>query len=204
MHADCRLSGSQTAENLARAFVLEAQAITKYPFFAKAAKNEGYDALGTIFLSVAEDERGHAEVFYDFLTQGLPKSDLTVPSPVQAALGHTPLNMRATIELERYAATVLYPEFARAAEQEGFRPVADSFRAIAAVEKRHDMQLSNMLERLEKGMLYRLPHGSVWICTNCGHHHVGNAAPEMCPACLHEQSFFMTAFDRDFPHEPVR
>jgi len=30
----------------------------------------------------------------------------------------------------------------------------------------------------------------VWECRNCGHIVVGTKAPELCPTCLHPQSFF--------------
>ena len=30
----------------------------------------------------------------------------------------------------------------------------------------------------------------VWICTNCGHIHVGKNAPEVCPVCAHPQAYF--------------
>ena len=30
----------------------------------------------------------------------------------------------------------------------------------------------------------------IWECRNCGHIHVGPKAPEMCPTCVHPQSFF--------------
>ena len=30
----------------------------------------------------------------------------------------------------------------------------------------------------------------VWICTNCGHIHVGKEAPAVCPVCAHPQAYF--------------
>jgi rubrerythrin len=31
---------------------------------------------------------------------------------------------------------------------------------------------------------------TVWQFRNCGYIHVGNSAPELCPACLHPQAHF--------------
>ncbi|MGO9687868.1 MAG: rubredoxin-like domain-containing protein [Syntrophobacteraceae bacterium] len=28
------------------------------------------------------------------------------------------------------------------------------------------------------------------MCRNCGYHHEGSSALEVCPACLHKKSFF--------------
>ncbi len=30
----------------------------------------------------------------------------------------------------------------------------------------------------------------VWKCLNCGHIHVGETAPKVCPVCNHPQSYF--------------
>ena len=30
----------------------------------------------------------------------------------------------------------------------------------------------------------------VWHCSNCGHIHVGEVAPEVCPVCAHPQAYF--------------
>ena len=31
---------------------------------------------------------------------------------------------------------------------------------------------------------------TVWICSNCGHIHVGPKAPELCPVCQHPKAYF--------------
>jgi rubrerythrin len=31
---------------------------------------------------------------------------------------------------------------------------------------------------------------TVWICRNCGHLHIGEAAPEVCPVCAHPKAYF--------------
>ncbi len=30
----------------------------------------------------------------------------------------------------------------------------------------------------------------IWQCSNCGHIHVGEKAPEICPVCDHPQAYF--------------
>jgi rubrerythrin len=31
---------------------------------------------------------------------------------------------------------------------------------------------------------------AAWKCRNCGYHHEGPEAPELCPACLHPRAHF--------------
>ncbi len=40
------------------------------------------------------------------------------------------------------------------------------------------------------GGMGRFPGFKVWKCLNCGHLHVGEKAPKICPVCKHPQSYF--------------
>ena len=33
--------------------------------------------------------------------------------------------------------------------------------------------------------------GKIWECSNCGHIHIGEKAPTVCPVCAHPQGYFM-------------
>ena len=44
---------------------------------------------------------------------------------------------------------------------------------------------------LEEGRLFARETEQVWICTNCGHIHIGTHAPEKCPVCDHPQAYFV-------------
>lgn len=203
---DCRnnLAGSKTAQNLAKAFAGECQARTRYLFYSETANSEGYPTLQQIFLETADNERGHAEIFYDYLTSGLKKQTMQTQALVPIALGTTSQNLVAAAEGEHEEWTKLYPSFAREAEQEGFKEIAVSFTKIASVEKRHDARYTYLLERLKRNMLYSLPYESMWICTNCGLYVKGKKAPDICPACHHSQPFYMDINDETYPYDPCQ
>ena len=57
--ASTTLKGTRTEKNLLIAFAGESQARNRYSFFASKAKDEGYQAIGKIFLETAEQEREH-------------------------------------------------------------------------------------------------------------------------------------------------
>ena len=44
--------------------------------------------------------------------------------------------------------------------------------------------------REEAGEVFSRPGVKVWKCSNCGHLHVGESAPKVCPVCLHPQAYF--------------
>ena len=60
---------SQTKENLMRAFAGESQARNRYTFAAEQAKKEKLQAVEKIFLFTADQERAHAQVFYEHLRE---------------------------------------------------------------------------------------------------------------------------------------
>jgi rubrerythrin len=61
------LKGSETHENLKRAFAAESQANRRYLYFARAADIAGYPEVGALFRDKSEAETGHAGRF----TKGL-------------------------------------------------------------------------------------------------------------------------------------
>ncbi len=184
------LPGTQTAINLAKAFVGESQARNRYQFYAEVAKEAGLESLEEVFLLTASDERGHGEMFFEFLTHGLGDALLEPQVLVPVFMGTTPENMLAAAKAENHEWTDLYPAFGRVAEQEGFPVIATSFFSIASVEKRHDIRFRSLLTRYETDMLYRACEPVSWQCKNCGFVHYGIEAPGECPACHHRQQYF--------------
>lgn len=199
MEKGYNLTGTQTAENLAKAFAGESQARTRYLFYSETAKKEGYPTLEDIFLMTADNERGHAEIFFEYLTKGLKKTILQPEVLVPVELGNTAQNLQAASEGENLEWTKLYPAFGKQAEKEGFPEIATSFYKIATIEQRHGERFGYFLEKLKKNMLYSSPREVTWVCTNCGLHIQGKSAPSICPACHHPQSYFMTIFDELYP-----
>ena len=196
---NCNLSGTKTAENLAKAISSEAQARNRYTFFAETAEEEHLPTLQKIFLTTADEERGHGEIFYKYLSEGLGKTILYPEFLVPVGLSKTENNLAFSAEIEHLEWSELYPEFGRMAEQEGFSEIAESFFKIATIEKRHDERFRYFEQRLKTGSLFSLPREVTWVCINCGLHLKGKSAPKICPACHHPQYYYMTNFDGIYP-----
>jgi hypothetical protein len=73
------LKGSKTEANLMAAFAGESQAHTKYLFYAKAAKKQGYEQIGALFEETALNEKEHAKLFFKELHGGdIPLTDVNL------------------------------------------------------------------------------------------------------------------------------
>jgi rubrerythrin len=182
-----KLKGTKSEKNLLAAFAGESQARNRYTFFASAAKKEGYEQIAELFLETAENEKEHAKRFFKFLEGGM--SEFTAAFPA-GTIGGTAQNLKAASEGENEEWTRLYPGFAAIADEEGFREIAEAFRQIAKVEVKHEKRYRKLLENIEQGKVFKKDASSVWKCRNCGYHHEGTGAPDLCPACLHPKSFF--------------
>jgi rubrerythrin len=84
----------------------------------------------------------------------------------------------------------MYPEFAATARKEGFDAIAAVFEAIAVAEKQHDKRYKDLAANIETGKVFKKDAPITWRCRNCGYLHEGAEAPDMCPACAHEQAHF--------------
>lgn len=189
------LTGTKTAMNLAAAFVGECQARNRYQFYAETAADEDFKSIEHVFLETADNERGHAEMFYDYLTTGLKAQMLTPTVNVAVEKSTTLKNLFSAASGENEEAVNLYPGFAKIAEQEGFSLIAESFSKIATIEKRHYFRYMNLYKRFQTGQLYTATAPTDWLCLNCGLIHHGKSAPEICPACHHPQSYYILSCD---------
>ena len=168
------LKGTKTEQNLMTAFAGESQARNKYTYFASVAKKEGYEQIAAIFLETAENEKEHAKLWFKHL----------------GGIGTTMENLAEAAAGENYEWTEMYAEFARVAREEGFTAIAKQFEGVAAIEKLHEERYIKLLENVKVGEVFAKAGVTVWVCRNCGHLHIGEAAPKACPVCLHPQAYF--------------
>ena len=168
------LKGSKTEKNLMTALAGEAEARTKYTFFASVAKKEGYEQIAEIFLKTAENEKEHAKLWFKAL----------------GYLGDTASNLLDAANGENYEWTDMYDRFAREAEEEGFTELAARFRGVAKIEKSHEERYRALLKNVEMQQVFEKAEMTIWECRNCGHLVMGKKAPEICPVCNHPKSFF--------------
>ncbi|MCX7804298.1 MAG: rubrerythrin family protein, partial [Planctomycetota bacterium] len=129
------LKGSRTEKNLLTAFAGESQARNRYTYFASAAKKDGFAQIAAIFEETANQEKEHAKRLFQFLKGGEVEITASFPAGVT---GTTAENLKSAAGGERYEWTEMYPSFAKVAEEEGFREIAEVFRAIAVAEKQHE------------------------------------------------------------------
>ena len=181
------IKGTKTEQNLLKAFAGESQARMRYNYFAKQAKKEGLEQIAAIFEETAINEKAHAKRFFKFLEGGAVEITAIYPA---GKIGTTLENLKASAEGENEEWTELYPEFAKIAEEEGFKEVAAAFKLIAKVEKAHEERYRKLHENIEAGNVFKKGDKVIWKCRNCGYLHEGVTALETCPACLHPQSYF--------------
>ena len=181
------LEGTPTEQNLLKAFAGESQARMRYDYFMKQAKKEGLEQIAAIFEETAVNEKEHAKRFFNFLEGRMVEITATYPA---GKIGTTLENLKAAADGENEEWTELYPEFAKIAEEEGFKEVAVAFKMIAKVEKAHEDRYRKLYDNLQEGMVFERGDKIVWKCRNCGYLHEGKKAPQKCPACLHPQSYF--------------
>ena len=170
------LQGSKTWENLQTAFAGESQAHTKYQYYASKAKNDGYVQIANIFLETSKNEKEHAKIWFKYLHDG--------------AVTDTIANLNDAADGENYEWTDMYDEFAKVADEEGFKEIAAKFRMVGAIEKHHEERYRQLIGNIEGGLVFSRDGDRTWICSNCGHIVIGSKAPEICPVCMHPKSYF--------------
>lgn len=172
--AKSKYAGTKTEKNLMEAFAGESQARNKYTYFASVAKKAGYEQIAALFLETADNEKEHAKLWFKALGE----------------LGDTAENLLHAAEGESYEWTDMYARMAKEADEEGFHELAEQFRGVAAIEKRHEERYRALLKNVETKQVFAKSGVTVWECRNCGHIVVSAEAPEICPVCKHPQAFF--------------
>ncbi len=181
------LKGSQTEKNLITAFAGESQARNRYTYEASAAKKEGFVQISDIFTETADQEKEHAKRLFKFMEGGTATVTADFPAGV---IGTTAENLKGAAAGENHEWTEMYPGFAETAREEGFEEIAAAFNSIAVAEKQHEKRYLGLLANIEAGTVFKKSEPIKWRCRNCGYVHEGDAALELCPACLHPQAHF--------------
>jgi rubrerythrin len=180
------IKGTRTEKNLLKAFAGESQAKNRYEFAAKVAKEEGYEQISGIFYETALQEQQHAKRFFRFLEGGMVEITASYPA---GKTGTTSENLTAAADGEHEEWSELYPEFARIAEEEGFKDVATAFKAISSAEKVHEDRYRKLLANLMGNKVFEREEKVFWYCRKCGYVHFGTKPLKNCPACLHPYSY---------------
>ena len=169
-----KYAGTKTEKNLQEAFAGESQARNKYTYYAEVAQKAGYEQIAAILLQTAANEREHAKLWFRAL----------------GGIGDVEENLAHAAGGENAEWTDMYPRMAREADEEGFHELAEQFRAVGEIEKRHEERYRALLRNVETRQVFEKSGVRIWECRNCGHIVVGKFAPEICPVCKHPKSFF--------------
>lgn len=185
------LNQSKTMANLMRAFAGESQARNRYTIAASQAKMKKLYVIESVLKFTADQEKEHAEIFYQHLTELAGKS-------IQIDGGYPVDISQDVAQLLRYAQHNEYEEhddvyrhFAQTASEEGFEPIAASFRMIGEIEKTHGDRLGIYAKLLEENKLFVSDVEIDWMCLKCGNIYHGKEVPQTCPVCHHEQGYFI-------------
>lgn len=167
-------AGTKSEKNLLEAFAGESMARNKYTYFAKVAQEAGFEQIAALFLQTAENEKEHAQLWFKALGE----------------LGDTAANLLHAAEGENHEWTDMYVRMAQEADAEGFHELAEQFRGVAAIEKRHEERYRALLHNVEAQQVFAKSEVRIWECRRCGHIVVGTKAPEVCPICKNPQAYF--------------
>ena len=178
---------SKTIQCLINAFVGESMARNKYTMYAKIAQKERLNIVSKVFLETAENEREHAKLFYKEIPNGFYIPNASHPF----FLGSTSENLISASKAEKDEWENVYRNGADTAKTEGFEDISRLFNNISEIEKRHSHRFLILAEAIENKSLYKKAENTQWICTKCGHTHIGKEAPCICPVCKHEQEYFL-------------
>lgn len=183
------LDGTETAKNLAKAFMEESQAINIFTFYARVADNQGYPTIGKQYREVVAQQHGHAGAFYIYMAEGMSQPVINVPTDVATVQGSLSENLYFTT-LYVYNSHDKYILYSQIAKNEGFESISRSFLAIAQVGQHHYLQFQDLLQRYQTDMLYKAGHEVIWECINCGYRLRALEAPRICPGCLRKREYF--------------
>lgn len=171
------------------AFLNESKARNDYSFFAEIAKKEGFENIAQTFLKLAEQEKEHAKVFFNFLKgQGDIKIEQNFTIP---AVENTLHNLKNAYENELKEYNEWYPSCAKIAYEEGFEDITSAFVNIANAENFHAETLKALIDKMENNSMFK--SGSkkkMWRCECCGCHSLGDTPPDFCPICGKSKDFF--------------
>ena len=184
-------SRSQTRENLMRAFAGESQARNRYTIAAGVCRESGLAVVQGVFLFTAEQERLHAQMFYQQLRE-FDGQTIRVDGTYPVDLAKDPVSLlRAAQHNEWQEFEHDYAQFAAVAMEEGFPLVHKLFENIGKVEQVHGERFGRFADMLERGELFVSNTEVQWMCLKCGYVVTATAAPARCPVCHHEQGYFV-------------
>lgn len=167
---------SESYNNINKAFEEESAGHVRYIILSENARANGNMDLARLYSRLADEELGHARVWYNENKRGNDNDEL-----------------QHSISEEGTEATNTYPNYAARAELEGYEALADRFIANGKVEATHRDMLMHYQNQTKNGTRYTAHEDSLWHCSVCGHRHMGTTPPEECPLCGYNRTAYSRA-----------
>lgn len=154
------MENKKTLENLMAAFAGESQANRKYLAYAKKAEAEGKINAAKLFRAAADAETLHAHKHFE----------------VAGKIKSTAENLKDAVGGETYEYKSMYPDFLKAAEEEGHQEAIRTFTYALKAEEVHARLYEEALANLDstEEVFY-------YLCPVCGN--IEKAVPEKCFIC---------------------
>ena len=182
---------SQTKINLMKAFAGESQARNRYTFAASKAKEQKLHVVQAVFEFTADQEKEHAEIFYNKLKQAAGEN-IAIESAFPVDLTDDVVKLLKMAHHNEYEEhDDVYKSFSDTAYSEGFDDIGLAFSNIAKIEKTHGDRFMMYAELLEQNKLFLADAQCDWMCLNCGHIINAKGAPDICPVCSHDKGYFI-------------
>ena len=186
------IKGTRTELNLLASFAGESQAIMRYTIWGKLAAKDGYQQISAIFAETAYNEQAHAKLFFSHLIGGM----LPVGGNYPAGIMSTTLdNLKEAAENDHDEHSVIYPGFAKIAEEEGFTELADLWNNVAIAEGWHEERFRGFFNDVKAARVFKRAKPVRWVCRRCGCTLEGDEAPQVCPCCQHPMAYFEIGHD---------
>ncbi len=154
------MSDNKTPANLMEAFAGESQANRKYLAYAKQAEKDGKLNAAKLFKAASDAETIHALKHFE----------------VAGKIGSTLDNLKDGIEGETHEYKEMYPDFLKAAEEEGNKAAAISFTFAMKAEEVHANLYKDALENIDN-----VEEVFYYLCPVCGN--IEKFVPEKCSIC---------------------
>jgi len=154
----------RTEDNLKNAFAGESQAHLKYLAFAAQADQDKLPNVARVFRANSFAEQIHATNHLRAL----------------AGIGKTGENLAAAVSGEAFEATTMYPEYVKAAQEDGEKAAVTTTNHALAAEKVHYEMYNRAGQTVSVGK--DLEPKPIHVCGVCGFTMEGDA-PDNCPVC---------------------
>lgn len=169
-----RFDSSQTRKNLVLLFLKKAETTIRYEFYAKLAKNEGYESIAHVFKEFSENEKEHARILFKYLGWDMKTKN----------------NIMEAADIERQCHSKMYEEFEDTAMKERFKDIAEFIKDLSEIEAEHEKKLLRLMKIMHDNKIFTADMIVRWKCRNCGYVSDAKEAPKKCKVCKKTQAFF--------------